>query len=191
MKRDSRLVSLGLAAVLTLGLAGSCAATSTSQLQDAALPALRETVLEISEAAAAGDFASARTRLDALESELQDAAAEGRLTFARYLSISKALEGVRAETEAAIAAGAAVTAAASAAPSATAEPAPAPDGPAPAAPVLPAPIPAAPVPAAPVLPAEPGGAGSGPGNSEQNGSGGRDPTGSGKGDGKGKGKGKP
>jgi hypothetical protein len=188
MKRDSRLVSLGLAAVLTLGLAGSCAATSTSQLQDAALPALRETVLEISEAAAAGDFASARSRLDVLESELQDAAAEGRLTFARYLSISKALEGVRAETEAAITS-AAVTAAASAAPSAAAEPDPAPGGPASAAPVLPAPIPAAPIPAAPVGPAEPGGAG--PGNSEQNGSGGRDPAGSGKGDGKGKDNGKP
>src|SRR5215210_8096780 len=102
--RSPRLLPFAVAGLLTLALAGGCAASSSVQQENAALPDLQETVLEISQAAANGDFSSARNLLERLEGELQAAAAEGTISFARYLSISKALEGVKAETNARIAA---------------------------------------------------------------------------------------
>jgi hypothetical protein len=63
---------------------------------------LQTEVLEVSQLAAATDYAGAIVSLDELEARLKDARARGDVTDARYESVTAALALVRADLQAAI-----------------------------------------------------------------------------------------
>ncbi|WP_353826303.1 hypothetical protein [Agromyces sp. SYSU T0242] len=107
----------GLAAAsATIALVGGLAACATQEStgSDAVMSGYRTQVVSIADSSAAGDYAEALGRLDALEEEVQAAVDDGSLDPDRAGAITDAIALVRADLDAAIAA-------------ATPEPAPAPE----------------------------------------------------------------
>lgn len=88
--------------VLVVGLAG-CAPSGGGYSATTA-QTLQSDVLSVSEAAAAGDPATALARLDELDARLLDLLAKGAVDQARFDSVSAAIALVRGDLEAAIAA---------------------------------------------------------------------------------------
>lgn len=91
-------MATGLIALLTLS---SCAAQPAYDPTTAAN--LREHVVTVSSASAAGDWAAALAALDAMTAEVDEAQAEGRIDGQRMDSILVAMELVRQELQVAIA----------------------------------------------------------------------------------------
>jgi len=93
--------------LVTMGLAGGiltgCAATPAS-IDSATASELQNGVLAVSTAAAAGDFATAQTALDAVRGSLGAASAEDAVTAAKAASIQSAIDLVQADLAASIAA---------------------------------------------------------------------------------------
>ncbi|MDJ0339433.1 mucin-associated surface protein [Cryobacterium sp. PH31-O1] len=115
MIRRHRLTLVAAVAVgLLLPLAG-CAADPVD-LQASTAESLQGEILQISEAAAAGDFASAQTLLTAMQENLQTATASGQVNAERSASIQSAINSVRddltVEIDAAVVAAAAAALAA-------------------------------------------------------------------------------
>ncbi|RXZ43238.1 hypothetical protein [Agromyces binzhouensis] len=95
------LTTASVTVALAVGLAG-CAAGPAISEGDAT--AFRAQVVSIAESSSTGDFADALARLDALQAEVDAAAADGSLDADRAASITEAIALVRADLEAAIAA---------------------------------------------------------------------------------------
>lgn len=91
------MTATGLVALLTLS---SCAAEPAYDSTTAA--SLREHVVTVSSASAAGDWAGALAALDAMTAEVDEAQAEGRIDEQRMESILDAMELVRQELQLAI-----------------------------------------------------------------------------------------
>lgn len=100
MRRQSSAVAVVLAATLALS---SCAAPADDR---ATRDSLREHVLVVAEASAAGDWPGALAGLDAMASELSTARDEGELSEERFDTIALAMELVRQDLDDAIAAAA-------------------------------------------------------------------------------------
>jgi outer membrane biosynthesis protein TonB len=115
-----RLHSAVAGATLVLLLATGCQASPPELSPDDA-KTFQSRVLAVTTAVSDGGYAAALEALQALETELDAAAAEGSVTFARHQRIKAALSVVRADVQAAIDA------------QAEPEPAPAPVEPAPPA----------------------------------------------------------
>jgi len=94
-------------ALAGVGLAGSmlagCAGATTALHADAASE-LQSGVLAVSTAAAAGDYTSAQTALDALRGSLAEASAADTVTAARAAEIQAAIDLVAADLASSIAA---------------------------------------------------------------------------------------
>ena len=88
--------SVAVAATVALS---SCA---SAEYDEATSQQLRGSVVAVSEASAAGDWATALAELDAMAGELDEAEAEGRVDRERHRSILMAMELVRQDLEAAI-----------------------------------------------------------------------------------------
>ena len=164
-----------LAGLLVAGAAGFRPGVS----EDSVLHGFQVRVLSISQAAAENRMDGALAALQALEKDLNEAAAAGRVSAARYRGIETAIAAVRSDIASQVAA------AAPASPTATAPDA---SGAAPAladtASTNPAPV----APAAPAAAPEPAQAPQGPGSQAQDGPQGQDPAKEVKGKGKGQGK---
>jgi len=102
------LVPIGVVA-LAVTLVG-CAPTYS----DATARTLQQQVLQVTEAAAAGDWATARGALDALSDEVEEARADGRIDDERLAEMDSAISAVSADLDASIAAEAEAAAAAAA-----------------------------------------------------------------------------
>jgi len=88
---------LASAAIIASSLAG-CAAPSVD-LSQAAAGALQEGVVAVAESAAAGDPATALTRLDELQQQLASALADGDVSTERAATIQAAIDVVRADLQ--------------------------------------------------------------------------------------------
>ncbi|GAA1689331.1 hypothetical protein GCM10009792_06860 [Microcella alkalica] len=87
---------------LVVGLLAGCVPGSSYDADTAAQ--LQQHVLAVSDASAAGDWATTRTRLLELEASASTALARGEITQQRFDAIMSALALVRADVDAAIAA---------------------------------------------------------------------------------------
>lgn len=101
MRKNLRSAIAGAALVLLV--ATGCQATPPEIDPDQA-EAFQSRVLAVTTAVADGGYAAALESLSALQGELDAAAADGSLTFARHQRITAAMDAVRADIEAAIAA---------------------------------------------------------------------------------------
>lgn len=99
----TRLLSALACAALVLGLTTACQSPAPDIGADQAT-AFQSRVLTVSTSVADGGYAAALEELTALESELDAAAADGTVSFARHQRIEAALVLVRADIQAAIAA---------------------------------------------------------------------------------------
>lgn len=97
-----RLIAAAVAAAAALTL-GSCASPA---YDEATRDGLRQHVLTVAEASAAGDWAGAVAGLDAMAVELSQARDEGRIGEERFDTIRLAMEVVRQDLDDAIAAAA-------------------------------------------------------------------------------------
>ncbi|MBM7502637.1 hypothetical protein ACFPER_04095 [Agromyces aurantiacus] len=95
------LVAASVSLALACGLAGCATGPDTAEAE---ATAYRAQVVAIADASAAGNYAEALGKLEALEAELDAAAADGTLTDEREQRIRDAIALVRADLEAAIAA---------------------------------------------------------------------------------------
>ena len=93
-----RILAGAVATAATLALA-SCAADYDETTRDG----LREQVVAVAQASAAGDWNGALTSLDAMAQQLSDARAAGQLSEERFDSILLAMELVRQDLDTAIA----------------------------------------------------------------------------------------
>lgn len=82
-----------------LVLAPACSAQTPELSVDAARE-LQSRLPEVRQAAAGNDYARALGLLEQLKKDLDEAAGDGKMTFARYQGISSALEDVRNELQA-------------------------------------------------------------------------------------------
>ncbi|MGR0218363.1 hypothetical protein [Agromyces sp. ZXT2-6] len=99
--RRSRSAPIALAtALISLLTLSSCAAEPTYDATTAA--GLREHVVTVSTASAAGDWAGALAALDAMTAEVDEAQADGRIDGERLDSILLAMELVRQDLQMAI-----------------------------------------------------------------------------------------
>ena len=98
-RRAARAFAVGVFAV---GLTG-CGGAAPEFKADAAVQ-LQQRVLAVTEAAAGGDPAGALTSLQQLAADLDAAAADGHLSFQRHQSITVAVDAVRADLTATLAA---------------------------------------------------------------------------------------
>ncbi|MET1053502.1 MAG: hypothetical protein ABWX65_12765 [Mycetocola sp.] len=96
-----RFVRAALATALVIGLTSGCQA-GTPDLGAAQAEAFQSRVLAVSTSVADGDYTTALQELTDLETELNAAAADGSVTFARHERIEAALVAVRADIQAAI-----------------------------------------------------------------------------------------
>lgn len=100
MKRGGRVrlgAVLASAAIIASSLAG-CAAPS-GDLSQATAGALQKGVVAVAESAAAGDPATALTRLDELQQQLASALADGDVGTERAATIQAAIDVVRADLQ--------------------------------------------------------------------------------------------
>lgn len=88
-----------LVAAFALGTVAACSSDDVA-LTEGASDALTEQVVEIAQAAGAGDLESAGTSLDALEQRLDLAVAEDEVSADRAARIRLSLDAVRADLEA-------------------------------------------------------------------------------------------
>ncbi|HEU0182731.1 MAG TPA: hypothetical protein VFR16_11125 [Agromyces mariniharenae] len=95
LRRRTALPAVVLAAGLALGLS-ACAASSENTAA-----AMHASVVQISERAAAGDYAGALAELALLERDVATAAENGSIDAAREAEILTAMDVVRADLEAA------------------------------------------------------------------------------------------
>lgn len=95
MIRWSKLPSALMVATL-LVLAPACSAQTPELSVDAARD-LQSRLPEVRQAAAGNDYARALGLLEQFKKDLDEAAGDGKMTFARYQGISSALEDVRNE----------------------------------------------------------------------------------------------
>ncbi|MDR6556968.1 hypothetical protein J2809_001319 [Arthrobacter pascens] len=103
LRRALRRASVAFAGgVLALGLTG-CGGTAPELGADAAAQ-LQQRALVVTKAAAGSDPAAALTSLEQLASDLDAAAADGRVSFKRHQSITAAVDTVRADLKTALAA---------------------------------------------------------------------------------------
>lgn len=109
MTRWNKLPSALMVATL-LVLAPACSAQTPELSVDAARD-LQSRLPEVRQAAAGNDYARALGLLEQFKKDLDAAAADGKMTFARYQGISSALEDVRNELQALAAAAAKAAAA--------------------------------------------------------------------------------
>ncbi|WP_438853592.1 hypothetical protein [Agromyces sp. M3QZ16-3] len=100
----SRLHRAVAAASVTLALAAGLAGCAPAQDDAGQASGFRTQVVSIAESSAAGEFTDALARLDALQSEVDAAVADGSLDADRSAGITEAIALVRADLEAAIAA---------------------------------------------------------------------------------------
>jgi hypothetical protein len=119
MSMTIRAALAAASVAVVVGLAG-CAAEPEPDLTTAQAQAFRSQVVAIADTSSRGEYANALAALDALQAEVDQAAADGELEGDREQRIREAMALVRTDLEAAIAA-------------IPAEPAPEPE-PAPAAP---------------------------------------------------------
>jgi hypothetical protein len=96
-----RILAVAVAVTATFGLV-SCAAGYDEATKDD----LREHVVAVAEASAAGDWQTALNGLDVMAAELSDARTEGKASEERFDTIVLAMELVRQDIDAAIAAAA-------------------------------------------------------------------------------------
>lgn len=85
----SRFTIAGAALLLVGATLSGC--SSSADLQQATAAQLQSGVLDVTTAAAAGDYASAQSALDALQADLLAAAAAGQVTAARSAEIQSAI----------------------------------------------------------------------------------------------------
>lgn len=97
----NKLISVLAGASLVLGLATGCQA-SPPDISDETAAQFQSRVLAVSTAVADGGYAAALDALTALQAELDAAAADGSLSFARHQRIEAAMALVRADIQAAI-----------------------------------------------------------------------------------------
>jgi hypothetical protein len=103
LRRALRPASVAFAgSVLALGLTG-CGGAAPELGADAAAQ-LQQRALVVTKAAAGSDPAAALTSLEQLASDLDAAAADGRVSFKRHQSITAAVDTVRADLKTALAA---------------------------------------------------------------------------------------
>ncbi len=103
LRRALRRASVAFAGgVLALGLTG-CGGAAPELGADAAAQ-LQQRALVVTKAAAGSDPAAALTSLEQLASDLDAAAADGRVSFKRHQSITAAVDTVRADLKTALAA---------------------------------------------------------------------------------------
>lgn len=103
LRRALRQASVAFAAgMLALGLTG-CGGAVPELGADAAAQ-LQQRALVVTKAAAGSDPAAALTSLEQLASDLDAAAADGRVSFKRHQNITAAVDAVRADLAAALAA---------------------------------------------------------------------------------------
>jgi hypothetical protein len=98
MIRWNRVPSALVVAAM-LVLAPACSAQTPELSVDAARE-LQSRLPEVRQAAAGNDYTRALGLLEEFEKELDEAAGDGKMTFARYQGISSALEDVRNELQA-------------------------------------------------------------------------------------------
>jgi predicted secreted protein len=96
-----RILAAAVAITATFSLV-SCAAGYDEATKDN----LRERVVAVAEASAAGDWQAAQNGLDVMAAELSDARSEGKVSEERFDTIVMAMELVRQDIDAAIAAAA-------------------------------------------------------------------------------------
>jgi predicted secreted protein len=94
-----RILAAAVAITATFSLV-SCAAGYDEATKDN----LRERVVAVAEASAAGDWQAAQNGLDVMAAELSDARSEGKVSEERFDTIVLAMELVRQDIDAAIAA---------------------------------------------------------------------------------------
>jgi hypothetical protein len=97
----SRVAAVAVAVTAALAL-GSCA----SDYDEATRDGLRQHVVAVAEASAAGDWNAALSGLDVMSAQLSDARAAGKIDEERFDSILLAMELVRQDLDTAIAAAA-------------------------------------------------------------------------------------
>lgn len=97
----NKVISVVAGAALVLGLTTGCQATPPDITEEKAAQ-LQSQVLAITSAVADGGYAAALDALTALQTELDAAAADGSLSFARHQRIEAAMAAVRADIQAAI-----------------------------------------------------------------------------------------
>ena len=93
--------ALLLGAVLTIGTLTGCQSTTPDYGAETA-EQFQATVLSVTQSVADGDLQTARATLVAFDSELDSAAADGSVSFARHKRIDAALDAVLADVDAAI-----------------------------------------------------------------------------------------
>ena len=152
-RRGVRALMVLCGAVLAAALVAGAAAVHPADTDANVLRGFQIRVLSISQAASENRMDGALAALQALEKDLGEAAAAGRVSAARYRGIENALSAVRADIATQVAAASAAEPPAAAPEAGAAAPAladTAQDGPSPADPVVPAVAPApAPAPEAP------------------------------------------
>lgn len=99
-----RALIASLVVGLALGATGCAASAPQSTFASTAAEELQSTVLSLTEAAGAGDFAAAAGRLDELEASTIAAYSRGEMSDARFDAIMVAISLVRDDLQAAIAA---------------------------------------------------------------------------------------
>ena len=95
------LPALVLAALLTVGTLTGCQSTAPDYGAETA-EQFQATVLSVTQSVADGDLQTARATLVAFDTELDSAAADGSVSFARHKRIDAALDAVLADVDAAI-----------------------------------------------------------------------------------------
>lgn len=97
----SRFVLVAAGLLLTLTALVGCSGAQ-ADLQESAAGRLQSSVLEVTTAAAAGNYETARLALNALQAHVLTAAAAGQVTAARSAEIQSAINLVQADLTAAI-----------------------------------------------------------------------------------------
>lgn len=100
-RRRTRLVPLTLGVALTVGALTGCQ-SSAPDLDAETAEKFQATVLTATQAVADGELQLARDTLTSFDTELEQAAADGSVSFARHKRIDAALTAVLADVDAAI-----------------------------------------------------------------------------------------
>jgi hypothetical protein len=100
---NHRMVALSAGVALTAGALTACQ-SSAPDLDAEAAKQFQSTVLWVTQAVADGELQTARDTIVAFDTELEQAAADGSVSFARHKRIDAALAAVLADVDAAIAA---------------------------------------------------------------------------------------